>query len=176
MKRMHLVLLAVLLFVVSAPFAEAGKGRGGSNGGLSAVEKDSLLHMREEEKLARDVYLTLGAIWNVRVFDNIAESEQRHMDAVKNLLDKYGLLDPAADNGIGEFTNPAFTELYDQLIERGMQSSDEAYRVGVAIEQLDIEDLERLLGVVTMSDIKRVYTNLLNGSYNHLAAFESQLD
>ncbi len=180
MKRLGYLALIVVVIASMSTFTEAAKKRGGGGSGstpaLTDAETAGLLAMREEEKLARDVYLTLGEKWNQLIFDNIAASEQRHMDAVKNLLDKYGLADPAAGNGIGEFTDPVFTELFDQLVAQGNQSVEEAYKVGVAIEELDIDDLKILIAETTKSDIKRVYTNLLNGSYNHLAAFSSMLD
>ncbi len=47
--------------------------------------------------------------------------------------------------------------------------------MGVIIEETDIEDLEKALDLTVHRDIKRVYTNLMAGSYNHLAAFESKL-
>ena len=53
--------------------------------------------IREEEKLARDVYITLGEQWGLPIFASIAESEQRHMDAFGRLIDKYGLEDPVTD-------------------------------------------------------------------------------
>jgi len=173
---------AVALLVGAASVVEARRGRGGGGGGggagtaLSAAEEAGLLAMREEEKLARDVYLALGQVWKVRVFTNIAASEQRHMDAVKGLLDKYGLADPAAGNGVGEFTDPRFTALYGQLVAQGSQSLQEALKVGIAIEELDIEDLKGLLLSVEHTDIRRVYENLLAGSYNHLDAFQSLLN
>lgn len=39
---------------------------------LSAAEEAGILFMREEEKLARDVYLALNEIWQLRVFEKIA--------------------------------------------------------------------------------------------------------
>ncbi|MDP2030099.1 MAG: DUF2202 domain-containing protein [Thiobacillus sp.] len=51
--------------------------------------KTDLLFMREEEKLARDVYLTLYETWGLAVFSNIASSEQSHMDALLKLLRTY---------------------------------------------------------------------------------------
>ncbi len=62
--------------------------------GLTEAEVEGLLYMREEEKLAHDVYVTLYGIWGTPVFQNIANSEQTHTEAVKNLLDIYGLEDP----------------------------------------------------------------------------------
>lgn len=40
--------------------------------GLTDAETDGILFMREEEKLARDVYLGLADPWDLRVFENIA--------------------------------------------------------------------------------------------------------
>ncbi|MGI9258025.1 MAG: DUF2202 domain-containing protein, partial [Gammaproteobacteria bacterium] len=45
-------------------------------GVLSVAEEAGILFMREEEKLARDVYLALGEQWGMNVFDNISSSEQ----------------------------------------------------------------------------------------------------
>jgi hypothetical protein len=144
---------------------------------LDEAEKEGLLWMREEEKLARDVYLAMYAIWGKQVFSNIIESEQRHMDAIKRLLDAYGIEDPAEGKNPGEFTNPAFEALYVQLVERGKQSLLEAFNVGVIIEETDIDDLElRLLTENLNPDITRVYTNLLRASKRHLEAFQTQID
>ena len=90
--------------------------------GLTDSEQDWLTYMREEEKLARDVYLFLSATWNSRIFSNISVSEKKHMDAIKTLLDRYGISDPAAGNEEGEFTNPELQALYDKLIEKGSDS------------------------------------------------------
>ena len=93
---------------------------------LSVEEETDLLFMREEEKLARDTYLTFYEAWNLAVFSNIASSEQMHMNAMLKLLKKYDLPDPAAGNEIGEFTNTALQTLYLELIEDGMANSLEA--------------------------------------------------
>lgn len=177
MKRMIVVLVTAGLMVafLSVP-AAGGRGPGNSLTALSAAEKAGLLSLREEEKLARDVYLTLAGMWDLPIFDNIAVSEQRHMDAVKALLDKYGLADPATGKGIGEFSDPAFTGLYLALVGAGSESLAGALEVGVAIEVMDIDDITKLLAGVTHTDIANVYTNLRAGSQNHLAAFTAQLD
>lgn len=83
---------------------------------ITQAEKDGLLQMREEEKLARDVYTALYAQWQLPVFGNIIKSEQTHMDAVKNLLTTFGLPDPAANQPAGVFTNPELQALYDDLV------------------------------------------------------------
>jgi hypothetical protein len=131
--------------------------------------------MREEEKVARDVYLRMYDNYKAPVFKNIAISEQRHMDAIKKLLDTYSVPDPAAGKGIGEFTNPDLQKLYDDLIVQGSISKVEAFKVGVIIEETDIDDLNKAIAAARHDDIITVYNNLLLGSCNHLDAFESQL-
>ena len=149
---------------------------GGGNGGgstyeLSQEERDGLIHMRIEEKLARDVYIVMGELWNHKVFLNIQLSEQKHMDAIKTKLDKYNVPDPITTDSVGFFPDPQFQLLYDQLIQQGNQSLNEALLVGKAIEELDIADLNNQLTFVDNPDIIRVYQNLKAASENHLAAF-----
>jgi hypothetical protein len=136
---------------------------------LSAADVDGLMWMREEEKLARDIYLAMDDLWGAQVFSNIAASEQRHMDAVGTLLDRYGVTDPLGENTAGEFTNPDLQALYDQLLARGSESLDAAIQVGITIEQVDIADLQDR--ATDVSDIAIVYSNLERGSNNHLRAF-----
>ncbi|RMH36674.1 MAG: DUF2202 domain-containing protein [Gammaproteobacteria bacterium] len=143
---------------------------------LSEVESEGILYMREEEKLARDVYLTLYKRWELPVFQNIANSEQTHMDAVLSLIERYGLDDPAAGNDVGAFTNPDLQALYDQLIDQSSASLADALRVGGAIEEIDILDLEERLGQTDKADIQLVYESLMKGSRNHLRAFVSTLE
>jgi hypothetical protein len=143
--------------------------------GLTPEEEAGLLQMREEEKLARDVYTKMEALWGKRIFSNIMISEQTHMDAVKTLLDRYQLHDPAAGKDPGVFTNSDIQSLYNKLETEGSASLVAALGVGVTIEKMDIEDLNAFLEETARPDIKRVFENLLAGSENHLAAFEDQL-
>jgi hypothetical protein len=150
---------------------------------LTEAEIQTIKFMRQEEKLARDVYLTLYHEYNTPIFLNISKSEQRHMDAMKRLIDKFKLQDPVSDDTIGVFPiskgdDTDFNDLYDELVDRGMPSYCDALQVGIDIEELDIEDIENAL---LMEDIKaqaviRVLNNLLNGSYNHLRAFTSRYE
>jgi len=142
---------------------------------LTAEEIDDLLYMREEEKLARDVYQFLYEQWGLTVFQSISQSEQNHMDSVLELLVAYGIDDPAANTAAGEFTNETLQDLYNSLTTQGSASLEQALRVGALIEEVDIQDLEESLLMTTNADITRVYTNLLFGSENHLRSFTSQL-
>jgi len=140
---------------------------------LSPEESAALLYMREEEKLARDVYNTLYEIWGQPTFTNIATSEQTHMDEVKLLLDRYNLADPALEPG--SFTDPSLQALYDQLVAQGSASLAEALKVGAAIEEIDILDLQERLAQTDNADLQQVFNSLMMGSYNHLNAFTSVL-
>ena len=143
---------------------------------LSEVEAAGLIYMREEEKVARDVYLMLYEQWGIQIFKNIAEAEEMHMAAVAELLDRYGLTDPAANTAVGVFTNPELQALYDQLLEEGRQSLAAALRVGALVEEVDIVDLENYIAQTDNEDVLLVYRNLLKGSQNHLRAFTSTLE
>jgi hypothetical protein len=142
---------------------------------LTGDEIDWLTYMREEEKLARDVYLFLYDTWGSPIFSKISASEQTHMAAIKTLLDRFGVPDPAAGKEAGEFSAPELQALYDDLIAQGGVSLVEALKVGVFIEETDIEDLNDAKASTSRKAIKTVYSNLLQGSLNHLKAFVSKL-
>lgn len=141
--------------------------------GVNTEEEAGLVFMREEEKLARDVYLKLAETWNLPIFSNIARSEQRHMEAVKVILEKYNLYDPVSADTTGVFFNPDLQALYYQLIEKGQESLASALWVGATIEDLDIYDLKHHLSGTDNTDIKVLYQNLIKGSRNHLRSFSS---
>lgn len=139
---------------------------------LTAAEREGLLLMREEEKIARDVYIALGKRWgNIRPFQNISGSEQAHMDAILALLQHYGLPDPAAGLALGKFHNPELQRLHDYLVAQGLRSQEEAIRVGLLIEELDIDDLQKAAQQTDKAAILGVYAELERGSRNHLRAF-----
>jgi hypothetical protein len=138
---------------------------------LTPAEIAGLVQMREEEKLARDVYSAMYAKWNSRVFQNISNSEQTHMSAILNLLTRYSVPDPVGNNAPGVFSDSNIQALYNSLIEKGNISNLEAYKVGIDIEQLDINDLKTQISTTSKTDLLKVYNNLLLGSYSHLEAF-----
>ena len=144
--------------------------------GLTADEQTGLLYMIDEEKLAHDVYVTLGEVWDLRTFDNIASSETTHMAEVRAVLESYGIADPTAGLDVGQFGDPAFTTLYDQLVARGQESVTAALTVGAEIEELDIVDLDARAAQTVEPQIDTLYGNLRSGSENHLRAFTTALD
>jgi hypothetical protein len=136
-------------------------------------ETESILLMREEEKMARDAYIVFYQKWNLPIFSNISGAEQTHMDAVLLLINKYSLTDPVGPNPAGIFVNSDIQALYNEFIKQGNQSYQQALMAGAAIEEVDIRDLQYLLNEenIDNQDIELVYTNLLKGSRNHLRSF-----
>ena len=152
---------------------EAESSSAGS--GLTSDEINMLLFMREEEKLARDSYLTLGDQWSLVIFENIAVSEQKHMDAVKMLIDKYNLTDPAL-KAIGDFTDQDLQDFYDYLMGIGIASVMDGLWVGAVIEETDIDDIQQAINGTSQTHIISTYESLLCGSRNHLRAFVRQIE
>ena len=143
---------------------------------LDSLESTMLQFMREEEYLAYDVYTLFAQQYGYQIFINIKQSEYIHTTAIKNLLIKYGIEDPAANHQPGVFQNIELQELYNTLIASGSQGGQQAIEVGVAIETTDIEDLQNALLITNHKDVKQVLSNLMKASYNHLAAFNSWLN
>lgn len=138
---------------------------------LTQDEVKELRYMIQEEKLARDVFLKMYELYGAQVFKNIAESEQRHMDAIKGLMERYGVENPLKTDEPGKFADASFERLYAQLVAEGSKSLSHALAVGAKIEKLDIEDLEKALKKVTNPEVRQVFSNLKAASENHLRAF-----
>jgi hypothetical protein len=175
-SKILFVLIALLMIqcetIPAKIFEEIAKTKEIVKSVLSEHETNSLMHMREEEFLAHDVYTFLSGLYDVPIYRNIARSEMVHTTRVKELIDKYDLEDPAADHKPGVFEDAGLQELYDGLIEKGKVSYLDAILVGLTIEDLDIYDLEMALEhEVDNEDIVDVYNFLLMGSKNHMKAF-----
>jgi hypothetical protein len=177
MKRSVTIIAGLAVMALSVAGGLLASAPQASAATVSAKVAAGLQQMREEEKLARDVYLELDEQYGAQLptFANIARSEERHMLAVKRLLTLYRVADPVKSDVPGVFKDPELQRLYNELIAQGGASLKDALAVGVAIEKLDITDLKALRAETSRATIKRVYTSLLGGSYNHLAAFNTAL-
>jgi hypothetical protein len=187
----NLLIIALLAITVTAFAGRRGQGNRGNRGNgdrpcmnnnkenakvykLTDAQKKDLTFMYEEEKMARDLYIALGDKWNLRPFLNIQNAEQRHMDSVKNLLDKYKIsVSTPKENG--KFNDSDIQKLYDKLLKKGLKSQTDALEVGKLVEVTDIKDLEEKIKTAT-PDVKFVFSNLLKGSNNHLNAFNRWLE
>ena len=170
-RTISMLFMATLLILGSMSYSDAYS----ATVQLSADEQADLLFMREEEKLARDTYLTLYEKWNYSVFTNIAESEQKHMDAMLKLLKKYKLPDPVGSNGIGVFSDQTLQSLYNTLIAKGQVSGLEALKVGGLIEEKDMIDIKAAIERSQQDAIDAVYESLICGSRNHLRSFATNI-
>jgi hypothetical protein len=158
------IVTALLLVGAAAPAAASG-----------STVADDLRYLREEEKLARDVYRTLGERYPMRIFDHISSAEQVHMDRVKALLDARGLDDPVAGDSVGRFTSSELAALYEKLVEQGQASDVAALTVGATVEDLDLRDIEEMAKRAQDADVLAAYDDLMRGSRNHMRAYVRQL-
>jgi hypothetical protein len=143
----------------------------------SADLAEALIFAREEERMARDLYAAIADLYDgARPFSMITNSEQQHFDAVGALLTRYGVDDPAdgADNGV--FENATLQDLYDGWWDDAQASLDAAYQVGIELEQRDIADLEDMIAADYPDDVDGVLSRLLQGSRNHLSAYQRAAD
>ena len=108
------------------------------------------------------------------IFNSISQSEQKHMNSVLNLMNKYGIPDSASTE-IGVFNNSDLQPLYKNLTAQSNISLVEALKVGATIEDLDINDIDDFIGNTSKSDLLSVYDNLTCGSKNHIRSYTSQL-
>lgn len=172
---MQLLVIAIVAISLAGTSVWAGKGNGSGITALSEPEAEMLTFMREEEKLARDVYIEMFDTWDAVIFSNIVDSEQKHMDTMKKMIDKYGLPDPVLP-GLGQFTNEDLQEKYDELVQVGSVSYVDGLYVGATIEEIDMVDIQHAIDVTSHLDIVNAYQNLLEGSKNHLRAYVGALD
>lgn len=170
---MGFLAIATTISLLAAPPAWAGKKGVSGMTPLSDIEAEMLTYMREEEKLARDVYLLMYETWEAAIFNKIAASEQQHMDTMLKKLDKYSLPDPALSEG--KFTNQDLQDKYDKLVKDGVKSYVDGLYVGATIEEIDMIDIQHAIDVTTHVDVVVAYENLLEGSKNHLRAYVGAL-
>jgi hypothetical protein len=164
-------IIAILAFV----FFSCEKDNDETPTTLTAQEQLDLIFLREEEKLARDVYIYSFQKYNLSIFSSISNSEQSHMDRVLTLLNKYDISDPIGNDVEGVFQNPDLQFLYDELTTKSDSSLNHALEVGATIEDLDISDIKIFINNTTRTDLLDTYENLTCGSRNHLRSFVGQL-
>ncbi len=140
---------------------------------LADSDKNALLFMLEEEKLARDTYIFLWEKWSITPFTNIKSSEQSHIDALAQVLTSYGIqytILPA-----GQFADSVLLNYYNQFVINGSISSANALQIGATIEDLDISALDKYTAQSTNATVINVYNSLKCGSRNHLRSFVSAI-
>lgn len=143
---------------------------------LSQTEINSVLWMREEEKLARDLNESLSENYEPRIFSRMAITEQNHMDAMLLLLEKYELEDPIGSNGTGVFADTELQNMYNDLLANGKTELTEAFLAGAYIQEFAIlHRKDAINNQVDNLDISTLYENLITASVNHLRAYVREL-
>lgn len=168
MKKVIMILVIQLSFLTACNKDDALVS-------LSDQEKSDLFFLREEEKLARDVYIYSYNKYGQNIFNTISNSEQSHMNNALRLINKYGLTDPITDNSYGVFSNSELQTLYNELTAKSDISLNEALKVGANIEDLDINDIKIFKSHTTNADLINAYDKLSCGSRNHMRSFVGQL-
>ncbi len=163
--------------IITAGLAAAALTLGGASiasadtSAPDADEKSALAFSREEEKMAHDLYTEFGKLYDSAVWDRIANSEQRHFDAIGRLLDQFDVADPSDGKKAGVFDDEDVQKLYDDWLKQGKLSEEDAFKAAIALETRDIADLKVQIEETDNDDIDAVYERLLAGSESHLAAF-----
>lgn len=173
---MKTIISLIFLLLASSTALCAGPPGNQNVGELTDAEEATLVFMREEEKLARDVYLSMAEIYDEPIFDNIAVSEQRHMDTMLSKIELFEVDDPVTDDSVGAFTNPLLAARFDQMVTDGMASVLAAYQVGALIEEMDIYDLGQAIAETNKQTLINAYENLRAASRNHLRAFVGHIE
>lgn len=174
MKKLGLSIAIVILTIMSS-CSDSENNVELLKEALLEEEVTNLEFLREEEKLARDVYYFSYEMYGEIIFSNIMQSEQQHMDQVLKLLNTYQISDPASLE-IGVFNNEELQNLYDNLTAKSALSLTDALIVGATIEDLDIKDIAYFESITDKLDILNVLGNLKCGSRNHLRNFTNQLE
>ena len=142
---------------------------------LSKQEIEDLQFLKEEEKMARDVYLFSYDLYGQNIFKNISNSEQSHMNSVTAIIEKYGIEDLSLE-GRGSFSNKVLQNLYDDLTTLASESLEGALIAGATIEDFDINDINNFIENTRFQDVEDMYALLNCGSRNHLRAYSNNLE
>lgn len=140
-----------------------------AKGTLTEPQKEKLVAMAEEEKLAQDLYVAFGVDYGAP-FSRITNAETQHLTAVRTLMTRYSVTDPTSRLAAGTFASPETQKTYDKLLALG-DTEDGARKAARTVESTDIRDLKAAAVGVTAPDVKQVYANLLAASERHLVAF-----
>ena len=137
---------------------------------LSSAEVATLIYLREEGKLARDIFVSMYRNWGSETFSNSAFSKQIHMDAMKEMLDAYKLPDPIQSHA-GVFINPDLKARYDQLLTSGLRSYIDSLYVGATIEENNSLTIRGAIKESTHTDLTKSYRALLDESKKNLDVY-----
>jgi hypothetical protein len=184
MNRLSILLFAVCMLSFPGPGQAASPETPQYTKAFDLYTAFEVVWVREQAKVARDTYQTFYDDWGKLAFANIAESEQRHMDAMTTMVELYvwedfqDVFELAFNDERGVFGDERSTALFNELIDRGGTSLFEAYRAAAYLEEVAIDELRgaAVPGIDEPQQLVDTYTNLLAGTYNHLRAFVAHIE
>lgn len=127
----------------------------------ASLEAMLIAAIEDEYKAQAEYDALIETFGAVKPISNIINAEANHIDALEVLFASYGI--PVPENNGSDYV-----VIPDTLAE--------AYQVGVDAEIKNIAIYEDFLYQDLPQDVEDTFTNLMNASENHLAAFERQLD
>jgi len=133
-----------------------------------------LMYLHDQEKLARDINRTFYYTWGKPIFASIAESEQRHMNVLRAILDYYYLSALVETDEVGVFGAHHHTEAFTDLVNQGEVSLTEAYRAVGYLEEWDIREIRGSIEFTQDQALIDTFSNLLAGARNHLRVFAAR--
>ncbi|MGF1643579.1 MAG: DUF2202 domain-containing protein [Thiotrichales bacterium] len=145
-------------------------------GEITLAERAGVIFLREEEKLAADLLAFAASRWGDPLFAGMTVAERSNSDAVKLLMTRHGIYDPAAGKATGVFEDRGLQTLFDALRARVELSLIDALLVSAEVAEISLVDLaSHTANVSDNPDILRVYELLTLSARNHLRAYLASL-
>lgn len=167
MKKIYLLVttaafgIAAMASSFTAFAGDVSFGAAGAAHDESFTIEEMLTYAIQDEYMARSEYDAIMAKYGVhRPFSNIIKAEERHINMILPLIEKYDIEVPTDDSA-------------DRALIPG--SLAESYKAGVDAEVKNIEMYESFLEEDLPDDIKAVFERLNSASKKHLLAFESSV-
>lgn len=164
--KMFLVVVAFMMLLTSNSLAQtappASYGAKGALQDTSITLGEALTYAIQDEYLAQARYdAIIGKFGAIRPFTQIKAAEQRHIQALLPLFQRYNIALPA--NTASQYTQAPAT-------------LKEAFQAGVQAEIDNIAMYEKFVAIPGLpQDVKTVFSNVGGASRNHLAAFQAGL-
>lgn len=141
---------------------------------LSADEIEFLFALREDEKMARDLYTVFAAKYSTAPqIDRIAAAENSHIAYVEAVLDYYEISYPAM-TAAGLFEDAKRQAIYNELADKS-GTLLEVYATMAAVEEESVSAYKSVQSEITNENIALVITNMIKASSNHLKAAVCQI-
>lgn len=146
-----------------------------ATGSLTVSQRTELLRLAEDEKLAHDLYTAFAQAYDLPVFENLAVAEANHLQALRTLMDRYGVTDPTAGKAAGVFASATVQAAYDQLRVQGKASRQAALEAARTVERNAIASYGDAVIGLNAPAAERAYANLQVAENRHLAAINTWL-